>query len=251
MRGTRIVVCLLAAFLGAGTAAAAPGLTANAILARARGVWLGSTFTAAMTMQILRPDVTRVLRLELWAVSDEKALLRVLAPKEDAGQGFLRLGADLWLYVPQTRRAVRLPPSSLGDSFLGSDLSIEDITRGVLAAHYTPVLADTESLGGVESYVLDLRPKADAPVVYGRLRVWVRRSNFALLRIDYVDQREQVVRRMLLHGTRLVNGQLVAPQITVDNVLRPGERTIVRLDRFAVDAPISPAVFTLEFLAGG
>jgi outer membrane lipoprotein-sorting protein len=251
MSGTRAVVCLLAVFLGAVAAAAAPGITADTILARARGAWLGSTFTAAMTMHIVRPDATRVMRIELWAAGDEKALLRVLAPKDDAGQGFLRIGADLWLYVPQTRRAVRLPPSSLGDSFLGSDLSIEDITRGVLASHYAPTLVGTESLSGVESYVLDLRPKAGAPVVYGRLRIWVRTSNFALLRVDYVDQREDVIRRMLLHGTRLVNGQLVAPQITVENVLRPGERTTIRLDRFAVDTPIPPTVFTLEFLTGG
>jgi outer membrane lipoprotein-sorting protein len=251
VNGTRVVILGLAVILAAIPAAAAPGITADTILARARGAWLSSTFTAVMTMEVTRPDVIRTMRLELWAAGDEKALLRVLAPKEEAGQGLLRIGADLWLYVPQTKRAVRLPPSSISDSFLGSDLSIEDITRGVLAAHYAPTLVGTESLGGVESYVLDLRPKTGAPVVYGRLRVWVRTSTFALLRVDYVDQREVPVRRMLLHGTRLVNERLVAPQITVENLTRPGERTVIRLDRFSVDTPIAPAIFTLEFLAGG
>lgn len=251
MRGVWAIVWVLAACLGAIPAAAAPGIPADTILARARAAWLGSTFTAGITMQVIRPDVTKALRLELWTEGDDKALIRVLAPKEDAGQGLLRVGADLWLYVPQTRRAVRLPPSSISDSFLGSDLSIEDVTRGVLAAHYAPTLVGTESLGGMASYVLDLRPKAGAPVVYGRLRVWVRTSNFALLRVDYVDQREEVVRRMLLQGARRVNGRLVAPQITVENVLRPGERTVLRLDHFAVDAAVPPTVFTLEFLTGG
>jgi len=249
MNAVAVAAAWLAAAMLAGPVAAA--MTADEILARARQQWQGSTFTATMTVEIVRPDATRTVRLEIWSTNDERAMVRVLAPAQDAGQGILRIGGNLWLYVPQARQPVLLPPTALAESFLGSDLSIEDVTRGLLAAYYTPTLVATEVVGASEAYVLDLRPTESAPVAYGRLRVWVRRSDYALLRVDYVDQRDTVTKRMLLLDVRSTGGHLVAPHAVIENLVRPGERTVIRLTRVAVDVAIPPSVFTLRYLTGG
>jgi outer membrane lipoprotein-sorting protein len=87
----------------------------------------GKASVGEMEMYIKRWD--RTLRMKFWEVYPDKSLVRITAPAEDAGKGSLKLGKDLWSYDPNIDQIQKIPPSLMLDSWMGSDLTNDDISR--------------------------------------------------------------------------------------------------------------------------
>ncbi|MCG8591173.1 MAG: outer membrane lipoprotein-sorting protein, partial [Proteobacteria bacterium] len=59
----------------------------------------------------------------------KRSFIRILAPSKDRGSGFLKLHPNLWMYVPRVERTVRIPPSMMLQSWMGSDFTNDDLVR--------------------------------------------------------------------------------------------------------------------------
>ena len=78
---------------------------------------------ATVVMTVTDGDKVAERVLEILSVGDDRSLITVVAPPRDAGQAFLNVGQNLFIYNPRLRRTLRLPPSGRNDNFLDSDLS--------------------------------------------------------------------------------------------------------------------------------
>ena len=74
---------------------------------------MGNSLKASMTMSIVRESGTRDLKFKLWLSKRDKALVKVLEPIKDRDTGSLRLNMNLWQYLPNIGRVVRIPPSMM------------------------------------------------------------------------------------------------------------------------------------------
>src|SRR5690606_37653092 len=182
---------------------------------------------------------------------------------------------DLWLYNPRLGRSLRLPPSGRSGAFLGSDVSYNDIVGRDLENDYIAAFAETEGEtaegaaaagateggapegaapegGGPEGViVLELTPRPGAPTPCGRVVVGVDGASLTPRWIDYYDQRGQVVKRLTL-AEYLEAGQRRVPQLmVVEDRIREGYRTVVRLDDVVLDAAVPETCFTLQALERG
>lgn len=215
----------------------------EAILDNMRG---GSVY-ATLTLSVERPSRETRYELEILTDGGQRALLRVTSPPREAGQAFLRDGDNLWLYVPRLKRALRLPPSGKTDRFLGSDLSYSDLSGRDAEQDYEPRLAlRTES-----EVVLELLPRPGAPTPYGKISLRATRPAYAPVEMLFFDQRGQAIRKVLFEAYVDVEGRDVPTRITVEDLLRPGQRTVVRYSRYHFGVEIAPACFTLQALEGG
>src|SRR5690554_1205443 len=106
--------------------------------------------------------------------------------------------------------------------------------------------------GGPEGViVLELTPRPGAPTPYGRVVVGVDGASLTPRWIDYYDQRGQVVKRLTL-AEYLEAGQRRVPQLmVVEDRIREGYRTVVRLDDVVLDAAVPETCFTLQALERG
>lgn len=236
--------------------------TASELLECARANWVEGTFHGLIRLELFRPDYSKTYRLEAWTEGADKALLRVLEPEEEAGSGYLRVGDDLWYYHPDVGQAIPLPPSALSESFSGTDASLEDLYRGTLGENYDvellgsrPLLQGESTSEGDQIYRLQLLPKPDAPVVYGKLELDVRGSDCAILVIDYYDQRETLIREAKFsdfvtvgEGERV---RVVPTVMTFDDFLVEGRRTVETLESYEFDIEIPDERFTLDCLVDG
>lgn len=99
--------------------------------------------------------------------------------------------------------------------------------------------------------VLELTPRPGAPTPYGRVVVGVDGASLTPRWIDYYDQRGQVVKRLTL-AEYLEAGQRRVPQLmVVEDRIREGYRTVVRLDDVVLDAAVPETCFTLQALERG
>jgi outer membrane lipoprotein-sorting protein len=230
--------------LASGTAQAAPDARAvlRAIEDNHRG---GSgTFTIALTVE--RPGRRTEYVLATWTDGDERALVQVKAPARDAGQAFLRVGDNLWIYNPRLKRTLRLPPSGRSESFLGSDISYSDLAGRDAEQDYTPrITGETD-----KAITLELQPKPGAPTPYGKLVLRAQASTYAPLDWTFYDQRGQAVKRITFSEYTKVGTRLFPTRTVVEDLLRDGYRTtgVFRETKFGA---VPDACFTLQAVEQG
>lgn len=200
--------------LGLGLALA---LTPAEKLKRALDRLRGPAHEAVYLVRVERPGSVKTYRLLVYT-DGEWAHLRVLEPRSEAGQAFLSLGEDLYLYDPRLGRTLRLPPTGRAERFLGSDLTYQDLMGRDLEA-----LFQVEEEGGA----LVLTPRPRAPTPYGRVEVYLEGE--LPVRLVYYDQRGQAVREVVVGGYAPLDGALLPRLLEVKDLLRPGYRTRVEV----------------------
>lgn len=203
------------------------------------------TFTAVLT--VARPERQTEYVLDAWTDGDERALVLVKAPARDAGQAFLRVGDNLWIYTPRLKRTLRLPPSGRSESFLGSDISYSDLAGRDAEQDYTPRITGED--GG--AVLLELIPKPGAPTPYGKLIVKAHSTTYAPLEWTFYDQRERAVKRITFSDHLRLGARLFPTRTVVEDLLRSGYRTTGVFRDTQFGTPVPEACFTLQALEQG
>ena len=205
---------------------------------------------AAMTVVSPRIATARVMRFQSWEERDSKrSFIRILSPAKDAGTGFLKLHPNLWMYIPRVERTMRIPPSMMLQSWMGSDLSNDDLVKESSALDdYSHRLLgiDPEPEGhpGHSAYVIEYIPHEEAPVVWGKIVAWIDRERWSPLQQDFYDEDGEVLRRMRFSDIRQIGDRWVPHHWLVVPLDKEGYSTTVAIERFVFDAEIDPDIFT-------
>ena len=144
---------------------------ARDIIDKANEKMQGTTNSAEMTMKIIRPDWTRDISMKSWANGTKYSLILITAPARDQGASFLKRGNELWNWQPTINRVIKMPPSMMLQSWMGSDFTNDDLVKesSVVNDYTHRLLADT-TIQGFKAWKIELIPKEDASVVWGRLK---------------------------------------------------------------------------------
>ncbi|HEX7003750.1 MAG TPA: outer membrane lipoprotein-sorting protein [Trueperaceae bacterium] len=208
----------------------------------------GGGMHATLELEVERSDRTIEYSLETISDGAERSLIRVTAPPRDAGQAFLSLGDQLFIYTPRLGRVLRLPPSGANDSFLGSDLSYNDLAGDDIRENYDASVASRSG----EEIVLSLHPTAGAPTPYGELRFAATLPGLAPLKLTFFDQRGTEVKRVLFEEiVTLENGKLFPMRLVVEDLTADGGRTVARYTDGDYDFAVPESCFTQRALERG
>ena len=223
-------------------------LTARQWIARGEAQMRGHAAIGVYEMTIITPDWERTLKMRFWEdVDADRAFVRVLSPAREAGSASLKLGDEMWTYLPSVERSMKIPPSMMAQSWMGSDFTNDDLVNGDdVVEQYEHAFTDTTQLDGETVYEITSVPRADAPVVWGRIRAWVRAVDALPVRQDFYDEDDVLVREMELTDIREMDGRRVPTRW----VVRPrtedkeGHVTTLRILEMDFDASIPADTFT-------
>ena len=84
---------------------------------------------AVFEMEIVTPHYQRTLAMEAWSLGTKKTLIRINAPRKEKGVSTLRIDNEMWNYLPKTDRVIRIPPSMMMSSWMGSDFTNDDLVQ--------------------------------------------------------------------------------------------------------------------------
>ena len=256
------LLALLLAF-GAGGAAAgaeagASGLTAREIARRAEDVLRGESayLEAEMTIVSPRLPAPRVVRFRSWDDrGGDRSFIRILEPAKDRGTGFLKLHPNLWTYIPRVERTMRIPPSMMLQSWMGSDFTNDDLVResSQLDDYEHTLLRVEESFRGLDgrprrAYVVEYRPHEDTPVVWGKIVAWIDAEHFSPLRQEFHDEEGVLLRRMDFGDIDEEDDRHVPHLWVMTPLDKEGHQTRIRIHEIDFDETLDDGIFTTRNL---
>ncbi len=181
----------------------------------------GLSERATLELSVERPGRTVHYRMDVVSDGNERSLVRVTEPPQQAGEAFLSIGNNLLVYSPRLGRSLRLPPSGRSNAFLGSDLSYDDLAGGEYREQYDATITSRDA----DTITLELVPKPEAPTPYGKLVFVVKSASYAPVSLTFFDQRGNAVKRLTFSDFQDVQGRTIPQHFEVVDLLREGYRT--------------------------
>ena len=183
---------------------------------------------------------------------EEMMLLRFLGPANVKGTGFLMKNDDMWLYLPALGKVKRIAGSAKQGSFMGSDLSYEDMealgSKGFAQTHQVKGLHETK-YGEASVYQLALSPQ-DGAGSYSQLEILVDQELYLPLQIIYYGRDGQALKKLTTFDHQQVDGRWVATRMQMED-LKKGSKTVLKVNKVDFKATIDDSVFSTRSLERG
>lgn len=222
-------------------------LTAFEIMERAEKKLRGASSRASFRMEIVRPQWSREMRMKAWSLGNDYSLIVVTAPAREAGIGFLKRDKELWNWQPTIDRVVKLPPSMMLQSWMGSDFTNDDLIReSSVTEDYHHELMGTEQIGEYECYKILLVPKAESTVVWGRVVAWIDTSHFMQMKGEFYDEDDYLVNTLLGKNVKMLGGQLLPSVLEMIPAEEPDQKTVVEYLDLEFDVDVTEAFFSIR-----
>ena len=223
--------------------------TAREIIDKADKRMQGESNTAEMQMKIVRPTWTREISMKSWAMGTEYSLVLITAPARDKGAAFLKREKELWNWQPTIDRVIKMPPSMMMQSWMGSDFTNDDLVReSSVVKDYTHEFGADSTINGHDCYKIILTPKPDAPVVWGSISSWVTKAEYIQLRTEFYDEDGYLVNLMTGSDLREFDGRLLPAKMEMIPVDDPGNKTILEYQDLEFDVDIRKNFFSVSNL---
>lgn len=222
-------------------------LTAKEIINKANQLMRGNSSYAEMTMKIIRPKWDRTLSFKTWSKGTDYSLIYVTEPVKEKGQVFLKREKEMWNWVPSIERMIKIPPSMMMQSWMGSDMTNDDLVKeSSIVEDYTHSLTGSETLEGYDCYVVELIPDEDAPVVWGKIVSWISKEEFFTLKNEYYDEDGYLVNRETLSKIKNVGDRTIPTYFEIIPIEKEGQKTTMEFTQIKFNTPIQDDFFSIQ-----
>lgn len=245
-----VVACVAIAAVGlAQVSRAGDDQAARETVERISHLLVAKSSIAKLTMYISNESGEHDLSMKLWSKGGEDVLLRILAPQAEANTAVLKMGNDIWYYLPKTNRTVKVPSAMTMNTWMGGDFSVDDLVKeSFLARDYTITNSFHGDRGGVAVDEYTMTPKSDAVVVWGKIILQVRQANQMPAWQGYYDEDGKLIRALTFSDYKIMGGRLIPTRLVMRPTDKPSAETIIVYDDIVFDAPITDGTFAVNNL---
>jgi outer membrane lipoprotein-sorting protein len=205
----------------------------------------GNSSISSASMTIIRPTWTRTMEMKSWTKGTDYSLTLILNPARDKGSSFLKRDKEIWNWQPRIDRNIKLPPSMMMQSWMGSDFTNDDLVKeSSVVVDYTHELADEVELDGRPCYKLILIPKEDAAVVWGKIEMWIDKEHIIQLKTEFFDEDDYLVNTMYGKEVKVLGGKILPSILEVVPADKEGHKTVITQHWIKFDQPIKTDFFS-------
>ena len=205
----------------------------------------GKSIYLDLTMRVEKMGHTRKITLKNWAEGTKKSFVKITYPPRDKGITFLSLNGQMWQYIPKIERTIKIPPSMMLQSWMGSDITNDDMVKqSSLVDDYTPKLLDKNST----TATIELTPKENAAVVWGKIVLEIDLSTYTSKKDTYYDEDNKVVRYFIYKNVKKIDGYFLPMIWKVIPADKDGSKTEIIINDVKYNQKISSAYFSKSAL---
>jgi hypothetical protein len=199
-----------------------------------------------MEIAVTTPRTARTLRLRAWTRGEERVLVVVEAPPREAGTATLRDGQNLWNWLPRIARTIRVPPSMMLGSWMGTDFTNDDLVKESSLHRDFDARADRRSQDP-PGWWLDLTVKPGAVGRWARIEILVADDGLPVEERHY-DRKGRLARTMRFDEVRVMGGRRIPTHMVLVPEGLEGQRTELRYLEVQFDADVPEDTFSLPRL---
>lgn len=220
---------------------------ASKIVQKAHEKMQGESSRAEITMQIIRPNWQRSISMKSWSLGEDYSLILIKAPARDEGKAFLMRENEIWNWLPDVNRTIKMPPSMMSQSWMGSDFSNNDLVReSSIVTDYTYELLADSTISNYDCYRIEMTPKPEAPIVWSKVISYISKDDYLQLRAEYYDEDNNMVRIMSGSEIDELGGRLLPTRMEMNPLEEEGQKTVVTYQDIAFDIDISERFFSIQ-----
>ena len=172
--------------------------------------------------------------------SDKVAMLYI-SPASEKGRSTLRLGDNMWLFIPNVGKPIRI--TSL-QSVVGGVFNNSDIMRLDYAVEYDATISEQDEA----EYVLNLKAKTKI-VAYDKLIMWVNKKNIMVKKIECYAASGTLIKTLEFKNNKNFGDGISRPSvIETTSPLYKGYRSVIIFSTMK-RRKLADEIFTLDFLS--
>ena len=188
----------------------------------------GGRMESSMKMTIIRPEWSRTMGFKSWADGSDYSLILVTAPAREKGITYLKRDREMWNFQPSIDRTIKMPPSMMTQSWMGSDFKNDDLVRqSSVVNDYQHKLLGKETIEGRECYKIEMIPNEDAPVVWGKVIIWIDTKDYLNLKTEHYDEDGDLVDTSYGQNIKELGGRLLPTKMVLVPADEEGHKTIM------------------------
>lgn len=211
-------------------------------------LYRSSSSSSLVEMEIITPHWQRTLKMKIWSKGTDKTFLRILEPKKEKGMGTLRVGNEMWNFLPKSNKVMKIPPSMMMGSWMGSDLTNDDLVKEfTFIKDYDFELYDIDKPQAGMIYVKCV-PHDDLPVVWGHIIIAVQEKDNMPVWENYYDENGKLMRELFFKDIKKFGNREMPAVMELIPTNKKGRKTILRYLEAEFDIKLDNNIFTLRNL---
>ena len=240
------IACVLSFLHGAEKSSSQPDV--EKIVRRIDELYRSRSSYSELEMQIVTPHWERTLKMRAWTEGMEKTFIRILSLAKERGVATLRVGNEMWNYLPKTNKVMKIPPSMMMSSWMGSDFTNDDLVREfTFVDDYTYKLINPDDAQRGLIYI-EFIPKEGLPIVWGKVTVAVRDEDYIPVWERYYDEKNNLIRVMYFRDIKEFDGRKIPSLMELIPQTKEGYKTVIRYLGIDFNVALPSDVFSLRNL---
>ena len=208
---------------------------------------IGDYSQGKMKMTIIRPTWTREMELKYWTKGTDYSLMLLTEPARDRGTAFLKREKEIWNWQPSIDRVIKLPPSMMMQSWMGSDFTNDDLVKqSSIVTDYVHAVIGVEMIEERECWIIEMIPKEEAAVVWGKVRIWIEKTEYLQLKVEFYDEDDYLVNTMFGKNIKMMGGRLLPSVLEIVPAEEEGKMTRIEQFDMVFDEPIDERFFSVQ-----
>ncbi|MFH1335203.1 MAG: outer membrane lipoprotein-sorting protein [Candidatus Zixiibacteriota bacterium] len=201
-------------------------------------------------MEIVTPHWQRTLSMQAWTQGMDQTFIRITAPDKEKGMATLRIKNEMWNYLPKTNKVIKIPPSMMMSSWMGSDFTNDDLVKEFsLYDDFSYQLIPSEK-GSEDTILINCIPRPDLPVVWHNIVIAVRKEDHLPVWQKYYNEKGQLMRILNYSDVKKFGTRTLPATMEMIPQREEGHKTVIRYLTLDFDRKINPEVFSLRNLRG-
>ncbi len=236
----------LCAAAGLVIAAAPRAPDVEAILQHLDDLYRSRSSIAELEIRAISPRTTRSLRVRAWTRGEEEALIVIEDPPREAGTATLRVEKNLWNYLPRIARTIRVPPSMMLGSWMGTDFTNDDLVKesSLRKDYVSRVDRRSEDPPG---WWLSLEVKPGVVGRWSRIEILVDDDRLPVEERHF-DRKGRLARTIRFDEVKAMGGRRIPVHMLLTPVGEEGKRTELRYLDIQFNVKLPDDTFSLSRL---
>jgi len=203
---------------------------------------------ALVSMTVTTPHYERTLKMRIWSEGLDYTLVRIDEPRKEKGVSTLKRDTEMWNYLPKIKKLIRIPPSMMMSSWMGSDFTNDDLVReSSWQRDYTVSLGREDDAEAELIFI----PKEDAAVTWSKVVTVFDRHKMLPLHQGFYDEKDQLVRTMVFDQVADLGGKQLPARLTLTPLTKEGHKTQIIYHELTFGVDLEDNFFSVGRLKRG